>query len=95
MEDVDRGNKLQQPRASSLEYAVHGKWRRRDGDANGLHGCWYVAVPELVRAFGAATIREKVAEFAAAQAAAAEEAIAAAIEAEGEEGWAGAGFSKI
>ena len=89
MDGTDRGNKLEAPRSASLEFAVHGKWRRHEGDANGIHGCWYTGVPELVRAFGASHVRERVAEYAAVQAAAAEEAIAAAvaaIEAEVEEG---------
>ena len=79
MGEVERGNVLEEPRSRSLEYAVHGKWRRREGDANGAYGCWYMGVPELVRAFGADEIRAKLAAYQTAQAAAAEEAIAAAV----------------
>ena len=78
--EVERGNVLPQPRSScSLEYAVHGKWRRTDGDANGVHGCWYVGVDELVEAFGAEVVNAKLAEYEAAQAAARASAVAAAV----------------
>ena len=81
MDEESRGNVLAQPRSSALEFAVHGKWRRSESDANGLYGCWFVDVPELVQTFGARVVREKLAAYAAAQAAAREEAVAAAEEA--------------
>ena len=79
---VARGNVLTQPRAASLEYCVHGKWRRTEDDANGMHGAWYVDVPTLVETFGASVVTEKLAAYAAAQAAARAAAIAAAEAAE-------------
>ena len=79
MREVERGNVLAHPRAHSLEYAVHGKWRRTADDTNGIHGTWYMDMPALVETFGAAVVREKLAAYATAQAAAREEAIAAAV----------------
>ena len=84
MDAVARGNVLAQPRARSLEYAVQGKWRRSEGDVNGVFGCWYVGVPALVAAVGAPVVREKLAAYAAAQAAARDAAIDAAIAAAAE-----------
>ena len=78
MGPIARGNVLAEPREQSLEYAVHGKWRRAEGDTNGVYGCWYIDVPELVQTFGAALVREKLAAYAAAQATAREAAIAGA-----------------
>ena len=74
---VPRRNKLPQAREDELELAIHGKWRR-GGDANGEYGCWYLGVQELVEAFGAAAVREKLASYAAEQAAARERAVVAA-----------------
>ena len=77
--EVERGNVLPQPRSScSLEYAVHGKWRRAEDDRNGVHGCWYIGVDELVETFGAEAVNAKLAAYEAAQAAARESAVAAA-----------------
>ena len=67
---------LPQPRSSSLEYAVHGKWRRSEDDANGMHGCWYVGVDET---FGAQVVNAKLAAYEAAQAAARASAVVAAV----------------
>ena len=100
MDEVDRGNILQQARSNSLEYAVHGQWRRTDGDRKGVHGCWYVGVDELVEAFGADAVNAKLAEYEAAQVAARDSAVTAAVarlaarraaEAGDEEGEEGAG----
>lgn len=100
MDEVDRGNILQQARSNSLEYAVHGQWRRTDEDRKGVHGCWYVGVDELVEAFGADAVNAKLVEYEAAQVAARESAVTAAAarlaarraaEAGDEEGEEGAG----
>ena len=100
MDEVERGNVLEEPRSTSLEYAVHGKWRRADGDRKGVDGCWYVGVDELVEAFGADAVNAKLAEYEAAQVAARESAVTAAVarlaarraaEAGDEEGEEGAG----
>ena len=84
---VPRRNKLLETvesRAESLEYAVHGKWRR-ERDTNGEHGCWHIGMYDLVEAFGGDAVRAKLAEYATAQAAAREDAIAAAAAAQEEE----------
>ena len=75
---VARRNQLPHARARNLEYAVRGQWRR-ENDESGEGGCWHVGVRELVEAFGAESVREKLAEYAAAQAVAREDAIAAAV----------------
>ena len=78
MDAVARGNVLAQPRERALEYAVHGRWRRAETDINGVWGCWYIGMSELVETFGAAAVTQKLAAFAAAQATARTAAIAAA-----------------
>ena len=82
MDAVARGNKLAQARSRTLEYAVHGKWRRCEEDTNGTHGCWFIGVPELVQAFGAEAVEAKLAAWATAQVAARAEAITSAAAAE-------------
>ena len=79
MGEEARGNALPHARERHLEYAVNGRWRRSETDANGVYGTWYVGVPELVDTFGAAAVNEKLAAFAAAQAAARERAVADAV----------------
>ena len=79
MSEEARGNALPHSRSRALEYAVNGRWRRSEGDANGVYGTWYVGVPELVETFGAATVSEKLAAYAVAQAGAREQAVADAI----------------
>ena len=74
-----RGNKLPHARSKHLEFAVQGKWRRSEDDENGTYGTWYISVRELVETFGAETVEAKLSEFAAAQAAARQEALASAI----------------
>ena len=70
-----RGNKLPHARSRFLEYAVHGKWRRSENDANGVHGTWFIGVPQLVATFGAEAVEAKLSAYATAQAAARREAI--------------------
>ena len=77
-DEEERGNPLPHARSRVLEYAVHGKWRRSEGDKNGVFGTWYVGVPELVETFGEAAVTDKLAAFAAAQAAARSHAVSAA-----------------
>ena len=75
-----RGNKLPHVRSKYLEFAVQGLWRRsEEQDQNGTYGTWYISVRELVETFGADTVEAKLSEFAAAQAAARQEALASAI----------------
>ena len=79
MGEEARGNALPHTRERALEYAINGRWRRSETDANGVYGTWYVGVPELVDTFGAAAVNAKLAAFAAAQAAARERAVADAV----------------
>ena len=72
---VERRSALPQPRASTIEYAVRGKWRQSEEDEGGEKGTWYIGVPELFAAFGATVVKEKIAEYKAAMAAASDEAI--------------------
>jgi hypothetical protein len=80
MGSVKRGNKLKYARSDTLEYAVHGRWRRTADDENGCWGCWYIDVPELVQAFGKEAVTAKLAEYEGALAAARVRAIADAEE---------------
>ena len=79
MSPVERRNALKHPRERFLEYAVRGEWRRHATDESGEKGTWYIGVPELVKTFGAAVVKEKLAAYAAAQAIARERAIANAV----------------
>ena len=73
---VERRSALPQPRASTIEYAVRGEWRQSETDEGGERGTWYIGVPrELVAAFGATVVKEKIADCKAAMAAASDEAI--------------------
>jgi hypothetical protein len=54
MEDWERGNKLGVEPA--LEYAVHGQYRRTGDDSNGIYGCWWLGLLELVRTLGEAEV---------------------------------------
>ena len=50
LEPWERGNKLgSEP---PLEYAVHGQFRRTADDANGVYGCWWIGLSELVSTLG-------------------------------------------
>ena len=51
MDPVARGNALSYPKASRIEYAVHGKFGRTEDDKNGTWGCWYVPLRKLYEAF--------------------------------------------
>ena len=87
MGDIPRTNPLAHPRSRALEYAIFGKWRRSEADTTGVHGCWYIGVPELVETFGKDAVNAKLSEYEAAQAAARAEAVERALAAppEGEE----------
>ena len=82
LDEVERGNKLS---GKTIEYAVHGKWRRHEEDVNGVFGTWYLSLTKLVKAFGAETVQAKLAEFEQAQAQARIAAVAAVAAAEEEE----------
>ena len=80
MGPVARRNTLKYARSDSLEYAVLGKWRRTEDDANGEWGSWFITVPELVLTFGKQAVTAKLAEYEGALAAARERAVADAEE---------------
>ena len=84
LDDVTRANKLPYDPSSSLEYAVHGNYARSADDSNGLYGCWYIGIDELVHTFGKEAVAAKVMAFEAEAVTAREEALDA-IELEGEE----------
>ena len=50
LDDWERGNALGVEPA--LEYAVHGQYRRTEDDTNGVYGCWWLSLLELVRTLG-------------------------------------------
>ena len=56
-----RGEKLHA--APQLEYAVHGHYRMDEGAQNGLYGCWWFELKELVRAFTRTLVTQKLEEF--------------------------------
>ena len=65
MTEVERGNLRGEP---SIEYAVHGKFRRHEDDLNGIHGCWYIPLTELLMTFGADILQPKLVAFEVQQA---------------------------
>ena len=78
MSRVGRRSALQQTRATTIEYAVRGEWRQTETD-DGEKGTWYVGVPELVKTFGAALVKEKIASYKATMATASDTAITDAV----------------
>ena len=54
LEAWERGNKLGAEPA--LEYAVHGQYRRTADDTNGVYGCWWLGLLDLVRTLGEAEV---------------------------------------
>ena len=46
-----------------LEYAVHGRYKMDEAAANGIHGCWWVELKELVRTFGEEEMTTKLDAF--------------------------------
>ena len=54
LEAWERGNKLGAEPA--LEYAVHGQYQRTADDTNGVYGCWWLGLLELVRTLGEAEV---------------------------------------
>jgi hypothetical protein len=73
LEAWQRGEKLlPEPQ---LEYAVHGHYRMDEGAQNGLYGCWWFELKELVRALSRALVTEKLEEFEGALASEREKAM--------------------
>lgn len=67
------------PDASSMEYAVHGRFKKPAVDGielgNGVWGCWYVTLKQLVRDLNKEDATELVKQFESDLAEAREEAI--------------------
>ena len=77
MEPWERGNKLSAEPA--LEYAIHGQFRRTVDDTNGIYGCWWLGLIELLRTLGEAKVKAAVAAFERELVSEREEAIARAL----------------
>ena len=58
-----------------LEYAVHGHYRMDEGAQNGVYGCCWIELKELVRALNRALVTEKLEEFEGALASEREKAM--------------------
>ena len=64
MSATKRGNKLPFPPAESIEYAVHGVFLRADpDDVNGTHGCWWVPLKMMVKAYGKEDLKPLLEQF--------------------------------
>jgi len=61
MSAVERGNILGEQ--LEIEYAIHGRYRRHEADDNGLWGCWYIPLKELVTTFGEDILQPKLVVF--------------------------------
>ena len=73
LEPWQRGEKLQPE--PQHEYAVHGHYRMDEGAQNGLYGCWWFELKELVRALNRALVTEKLKAFEGALASEREKAM--------------------
>tara|TARA_B110000046_G_scaffold33628_1_gene36220 strand:+ start:617 stop:979 length:363 start_codon:yes stop_codon:yes gene_type:complete len=58
-----RGNMLQWPKSSSVEYAIHGKFLRSPDDSNGLHSAYWVPLKKLILSLGKELVTEKLMEY--------------------------------
>ena len=63
LEPWQRGEKLHDE--PELEYAVHGRYKMDEAAANGIYGCWWIELKELVRTFGKEDIKDKLEAFEA------------------------------
>ena len=87
LEAWERGNKL--GTEPELEYAVHGQYRRTADDSNGVYGCWWLGLLELMRTLGEAEVTRATDTFERELVSEREEAMARArseLEAEREQG---------
>ena len=58
-----RGNILQWPKSSTLEYAIHGKFQRSADDFKGLHSAYWVPLRKLILSLGKDLVTEKLKEY--------------------------------
>ena len=65
MDVVDRGNPMEDWEETELrlEYAIHGKFKRRERDRNGVHGTWWVAYNKLLDTFNEDQMDAMIDEF--------------------------------
>ena len=61
LEPWQRGEKLHED--PELEYAVHGRYKMDEAAENGIHGCWWFELKELVRIFSEETVTAKLEAF--------------------------------
>ena len=52
LDEVTRANRLPFESSQSIEYLVHGKYRRTEDDINGIFGAWWVPLEQLVLQLG-------------------------------------------
>ena len=52
LDEVTRANRLPFESSQSIEYLVHGKFRRTEDDINGMFGAWWVPLEQLVLQLG-------------------------------------------
>jgi hypothetical protein len=46
-----------------MEYAIHGKYKRNSDDHNGVFGCWFIPLKELVKTFTKRSLNDALREF--------------------------------
>ena len=80
-----RGNMLQWPKSSTLEYAIHGKFQRSADDFKGLHSAYWVPLRKLILSLGKELVTEKLKEYEEEERRVREEAVDECIAAIAEE----------
>jgi uncharacterized protein YbjQ (UPF0145 family) len=80
-----RGNILQWPKSSTLEYAIHGKFQRSADDFKGLHSAYWVPLRKLILSLGKELVTEKLKEYEEEERRVREEAVDECIAAIAEE----------
>ena len=71
--------------ANAIEYTVHGKFKRGNEDANGLHGAWWVPLRRLVKQIGTPVLQPLLEDFETKLAEARAAAVLAAADASDED----------
>ena len=46
-----------------MEYAIHGEYKRNSDDHNGVFGCWFIPLKELVKTFTKRSLNDALREF--------------------------------
>ena len=80
-----RGNMLQWPKSSTLEYAIHGKFQRSADDFKGLHSAYWVPLRKLILSLSKELVTEKLKEYEEEERRVREEAVDECIAAIAEE----------